>query len=245
MAFEKILTHPDRNVITRMLLQGDGVRTISKYLKNKYPDDKSKQITPNLLQQFRSQKLNVEGKALEAIKDMAKTKHIKMEVQKEDTKIRNMTAFKEKLEEVATYHVDLQKELTELLILIRARTEDLFNKAASGQITINEEANLQRYLQSWTTTIERWAKYIEKIADKTVETNVNITVIEDQMSIIREAIRETLSELSPEVAIKFLDKLNSKMSSLSYRPPKKVEFGEIRTDVQLLTQSIIGVEDED
>ena len=189
MAFEKLLLHPDKNVIVKMLMRGDGVRAISKYLKEKYPNNKKMQLTTNTLQKFRTEKLNLEGEALEAVKEATKqSAEIKKE-KKEDAQIKRIPAYKEKLKEVVDYHVDLQNELKQLLILIKARTEDLFDKASNGQITINEEANLQRYFASWTTTIERWAKYIEKIADKTIETNVNITVIEDQMSVIREAIR--------------------------------------------------------
>jgi hypothetical protein len=69
------------------------------------------------------------------------------------------------------------------------------------------------------------------------------------MSVIREAIRETLNEFEPEVAIKFIDKLNSKIANLSYRPPKQVGFNEIRSDVRMLSAEIevdqILDEDED
>ena len=238
MAFEKLLLHPDKNVIVKMLMRGDGVRAISKYLKEKYPNNKKMQLTTNTLQKFRTEKLNLEGEALEAVKEATKqSAEIKKE-KKEDAQIKRIPAYKEKLKEVVDYHVDLQNELKQLLILIKARTEDLFDKASNGQITINEEANLQRYFASWTTTIERWAKYIEKIADKTIETNVNITVIEDQMSVIREAIRETLNEFEPEIAIKFLDKLSSKIANLSYKAPKQIEFKEIKKDVKLITANI-------
>lgn len=238
MAFEKILLHPDKNTIVRMLMKGDGVRAVAKYLKEKYPGNKKLHLTTNTLQKFRVEKLKLEGTALEAVKEATKKKIEIKEDKKEDTQIRRLPAYKEKLKEVIDYHVDLQNELKQLLILIKARTEDLFDKAANGQITINEEANLQKYFSSWTTTIERWAKYIEKIADKTVETNVNINVIEDQMATIREAIRETLNEFEPEIAIKFIDKLNSKMSNLSYREPRQVGFNEIKRDVRLLSSEI-------
>jgi hypothetical protein len=244
MAFEKINSHPDRSTIVRMLARGDGVRAVAKYLREKYPRNKKMHLTANTLQRFRSEKLNIEGEALEAIKDATKQKKEITAEEQTDKQIKNNPIFQEKIKEAVEFHVDLQKELKELLVLIKARTEDLFDRASRGDITVNEEANLQRYFQSWTTTIERWAKYIEKIADKTVETNVNITVIEDQMSVIREAIRETLAELQPEVAIKFLDKINSKMAGLSYRAPKQVEFSEIRDDVQMLTAAIVGDEDD-
>jgi hypothetical protein len=266
MAFEKVLNHPDKNVIIRMLLQGRGVRYVSYFLMEKYPKNKELHITFKTLQAFRRDKLNIEGAALEAIKEAAEDKRVEREhVAKGKEKVKKKAkekvkkavakenlvlkspAYKEKIKEAISYHVDLQQELRELMVLIKSRAEDLFDRAKDGNLSINEEANLQRYFQAWTTTIERWAKYIEKIADRTIETNVNINVIEDQMALIREAIRETLSEFEPEIAIKFLDRLNTKMALLSYRPQKTTSpsMREIRTDVEVLTIAMQEGGDDD
>jgi len=236
----KVLSHPDKNTIVRMLTEGQGVRTVAKFLKEKYPKDKGKQISVPTLQSFRKEKLNLEGDALDAIKQATKDKQQLKEAKKEDAQIRRLPAYKEKVKEIISYHVDIQNELKELLILVKARIEDLFDRAAMGEITINEEANLQRYFQIVTVTIERWAKYVEKIADRTIETtNVNITVIEDQMSLMREAIRETILEMDPDLAVKFLDRLNRKVTTLSYRRGSSdMSFQEIRTDVQQLTETV-------
>jgi len=229
-----------------MLTEGQGVRKVAKYLKEKYPNNKRKHVSVPTLQSFRKEKLNLEGEALEAIKVATRDKQQIKKSNQEDTQIRKLPAYKEKIKEIVNYHVDIQNELKELMILAKARMEDLFNKAARGEITINEEANLQKYFQIITTTIERWAKYVEKIADKTVETNVNITVIEDQMSLMREAIRETIEEMDPEMSIKFLDRLNSKITTLSYRHKKDVmSFSEIKDDAHMLTASIEEIENAD
>lgn len=235
----KILLHPDKNTVIRMLMEGKGVRTVAKFLREKYPKDRSKHISTPTLQTFRKQKLNLDGDALGVIKQATKERYHRKMAKKEDAQIRRLPAYKEKLKEVISYHVDIQNELKELLVLVKARIEDLFNKAADGDITINEEANLQRYFQLITTTIERWAKYVEKIADRTVQTtNVNITVIEDQMSIMREAVRETISEMSPDLAIRFLDRLNQKITMLSYRKNPDISFQKIKTDVHQLSKTI-------
>jgi hypothetical protein len=243
MSFNKILSHPDKNTIIRMLTRGQGVRSVAKFLKEKYKGEKQYHISAPTLQKFRKQKLNLEGEALEAIKHASREKTQLKEDKKEDTKLRRLPAYKEKIKEVIDYHVNIQNELKELMVLAKSRMEDLFDKAARGEITINEEANLQKYFLIITTTIERWAKYVEKIADKTVETtNVNITVIEDQMSIMREAVRETIEEMDPEMAIKFIDRLNNKITVLSYKHKKEPTFGEIKDDVKVLTAEVEEIE---
>ena len=79
MAFEKVLNHPDKNVIIRMLLQGRGVRYVAYYLMHKYPNNKDMHITFKTLQAFRKLKLNIEGVALEAIKEAAEDKRTERE----------------------------------------------------------------------------------------------------------------------------------------------------------------------
>lgn len=237
-SFVKVLTHPDKKIIVKMLLSGNGVRAVARFLRERYPDQKKMHISVPTLQSFRKQKLNVEGEALAMIKENSKNKKIakeeiaeEREIKRSENEIKKLPMYQEKIKEIVDYHVDIQKELKELFVLAKARMEDLFDKAAAGQITINEEANLQRYFQIITTNIERWAKYVEKIADRTVETNVNITVIEDQMSLMRDAVREIISEMSPELQLKFLDRLSQKMSSLTYRP-KRIGFETIKTSTE-------------
>jgi len=241
----KILTHPDKNTIVRLLSEGRGVRAVAKYLREKYPNDKKLHISVLTLQKFRKSRLNLEGQVLQEVKKITSDKdHIK-KIKREEAEIRKIPAYKEKIKEIVDYHVDIQNELKELLILVKARIEDLFDKASRGDITINEEANLQRYFQIVTTTIERWAKYIEKIADRTVETtNVNITVIEDQMSLMREAVREILMEMDSELAIKFLDKLNRKINNLSYRRAPEESFDKIKSDVKELAEDFEEIDNE-
>ena len=237
MSFEKIKKHPDYKLIVRKLTKGEGVRKVSNFLKEKYPKDKSKHVSFVTLQKFRNEKLKIEGEALELIKQETQEKIEK----KEDRAIKRMPAYKEKVKEIVDYHVDIQNEIKELLILAKARLEDLFDRAANGELTISEEKNLLTYFQIITATIEKWAKYVEKIADRTVETNVNITVIEDQMSHMRSAVYETIKEMEPNLAINFLNKLNIKLEEASYQK-ENISFDQIKDEAKLLTTKVEELE---
>ena len=61
----------------------------------------------------------------------------------------------------------------------------------------------------------QYKKFVEGLADKTVDYNVNITVINDQIIAIRDVIRECIAEFEPDVALRFMEKLNHKMKGLS------------------------------
>ena len=242
--FNKIFSHPDKSMIVRMLNRGDGVRKISNVLKEKYPNDKSKQLSAVVLQKFRKEHLKLEGEALEIIKKETKVKKQNSTEKKEIAKIKKLPAYKEKIKEIIDYHVELENEIKELLILAKARMEDLFDKASAGELTINEEGNLLKYFQTITTTIDKWAKYVEKIADRTIEsnTNINITVVEDQLAIMRMAIAEVIEEMSPDLKIKFLNNLSKKMEQLQYRQQKAPSFENIKDDVKLLNAEIEDVD---
>jgi len=217
MSFKKILTHPNRSAIIRMLTQGQGVRAVAKAIKELHPKDNKLHVSVPTLQKFRKEKLNLEGEALDAVKQAAKEKKEIKEAKKEDTQLKRIPAYKEKLQEAMDLHVDIPQQLRELLVLVKARVEDLFDKSSNGELSVNEEANLHKYFASWTTTIQQWAKYVDKITENSIETNVNITIIEDQVSVIREAVREVLEDMDPEIALKFYDRLAAKMSDLTYK----------------------------
>jgi hypothetical protein len=158
MSFEKILGHPSKNLIVRMLTQGRGVRAVAKELKNMYPNDKKLQLSVPTLQKFRKEKLNLEGDTLDAVKQATKEKRLIKQEKKEDTQLRKIPAFRDAVAKAVNMHVDIRQELQELLTTVKSRVEDLFDKAANGSLSVNEEANLQKYFASWTTTIQNWAK---------------------------------------------------------------------------------------
>jgi hypothetical protein len=244
--FSKILSHPDKNFIVRSLTQGKGVRSLAKEIKELHPNNKKLHISVPTLQAFRRDKLNLEGQALEAVKQAAKEKAVAKEEKKEDTQLRKIPAFREAAEKAASLHVDIRQELQELLATIKLRVEDLFDRAAAGTLTVNEEANLHKYFASWTTTIQNWAKYVDKIADHTIETNVNITIIEDQMAALRAAVRDTIEEeMDHDAATRFMHRLSQKINELSYRQQRQESFTEIKSETLAIAQTINDVEETD
>jgi hypothetical protein len=70
------------------------------------------------------------------------------------------------------------------------------------------------------------------MADKTVDYNINVNVMNDQIKVIRDVVRECISEMDPEVAIIVMDKLNKKLSTTYYRQneiiPEKVDLKKLQ-----------------
>lgn len=237
MAFPKIMEHPDKNRIVRWLLEGKGVRRVSKMLREMYPDDKEKQLSVPTLQAFRKEHLKLEGDALEDVKKAKRQQDGEKALKKEHTQVRNLPTYKEKLGEIVDLHIDIKRGLVGMEKLITARLEDLFDAAARGDITIDKEKLLQGYFDRYFMMIDKWAKYVDKVADFKVEANINVTVIQDQMAVLRQVVHELLREMDPELAIGFLDRLNNRMRAMAYRPaapPTVASLATLRDEIAAL-----------
>ena len=240
----KILKHPDRKGILRMMSNGRSVRHIEKYLKEKYPDNKKMHLSKDTIQKFRKEHMDLEGDVLKKIQETRREKDVEVNKNKISSQVKKTNAYQEKLEEIIDMHVDLKKEITQLLGLAKARMEDMYNKAANGELSTREESNLQGYFNIVFVSLEKWAKYIEGIADRKIETNVNITVIEDQMVILRSVIQETIAEFDPDTSARFLERLNERMNMATYSQ-NTTSFKDLRQETKQLGTQIYEMEDGD
>ena len=243
--FEKILLHPDRNLIIRLLARGDGVRSVENILKEKYPDDKSKTVTFMTLQKFRKDYMNLEAEALSQLKKEEKDRVEKKEEIQIDKSIRNLPSYKQVIENAKEEHIDIRKTLKNLELVINSRIETLFNLANDGKLSEKREENFLGYMEKQLSVLEKWGKYVEKIADKTIQTDVNITVVQDQAILIREAILETLDDISPELKIKFLENLNKKLENTVFRKKKTASIGNISSGAHEMLNEYIDTEISD
>jgi len=218
MAFPKVLTHPNKDMIVKLLTDGKGVRYVSKVLKEMYPEEPSKRISVQTLQAFRKEHLKLEGDVLEDIKKTKRLKERKRESKKEHTLVKHLPSYKRKLEEVADMHLDIRTSLAQVDTLIKARLENFFDMAQAGQATRDDEKLLQGYFDRYFTVIQHWAKYVENMADQRIDHNINVTVVNEQMDMLRTAVVRVLQRMDPQEALKFMEELDKEMNSLSYRP---------------------------
>jgi chorismate mutase len=242
MAFPKIMEHPDKNRIVKWLRDGKGVRWVSKTLREMYPDDPDKRLSVPTLQAFRKEHLKLEGDVLEDLKKTKRQQAGEKALQKEHTQVRNLPTYKEKLAEIVDLHIDIKRGLVAMEKLITSRLEDLFDAAARGDITIDKEKLLQGYFDRYFMMIDKWAKYVDKVADFKVEANINVTVVQDQMAVLRQAVHELVREMDPELALSFLDRLNERMRGLNYKsgtPPTARALTAMRNEVAALPDAEI------
>jgi len=213
----KIINHPCRDEITRKLTSGESVRDISAWLADKYPATTQRhlRISPSSIQQFKRDHLNLTGQVLKDIKDASRqTKAI---IKEEVTKdmVRQSTAYQEAIQAIAEEKLDVQRELVEVVHILKAKIEYFYNKLEMQDFSEKQEKAFQKYLDQMMHSLEAYKKYVEGHTE-TTEHNINVNIVTDQVGLIRESVREILLDMEPDMAVSFMGKLNGKMRNLSY-----------------------------
>jgi len=222
----KILDHPDKDEIIKWILDGISVRDIALRLRERYPKKSQAhlRVSASTVQNFKSDFLNLKGEILGLAKEELESRkeHVRLEQAKErheliQDEVRKTTPYQEKISEMVDMQLNVQGELIKLYKLIDFRMEYFFNKLQEHEFpNVKEERVFQNYIDQFMKLLEHYKRFVEGYNDK-VEHNININVMNDQMTELREAVREVLSETSPELSVIFMQKLNLKMKNLEYR----------------------------
>jgi hypothetical protein len=209
----KVLNHPDKEKIIEKLLSGESVKEIESWLEKKYPRSKRLHISYMTLQKFRSENLNIKGDVLEDIKNK-KTEIDKKNLEIETKMIvQSSNAYQKKIDEIASSELDVTRRLLEMDRLVNSRIEYYFNLLETGG-SIKEDRIFLEYVNTMKSLMQDWKKYIEGVADKKIEHNININVVNEQAKILKETILEILREMDPKLIPLFVDRVTYKMKQL-------------------------------
>lgn len=212
---KKILNHPDREKIIERLLAGESLKDIELWIQKKYPRSKRLHISYMSLQRFRSHHLNLKGQVLEDIKTKKLEEDKKNSELEAQLIIKTSSAYQQKINEIASNELDVTRRLLELDKLISARIESYFNLVQGGNLNSKSDEVLLQYINTMRALLGDWKKYIEGFADKKVEHNVNINIINEQTKILKESVLDVLREMDPRLIPIFVDKVDYKMKSLT------------------------------
>ena len=210
---KKILNHPDKETVISKLLEGDSVKEVERWLKEKYPRTRRLHISYMTLQKFRAEHLNIKGEVLDDIKN--KRGEIDREATEAEARmiIKASSSYQQKLEEIASSELDVTRRLLEMDKLINSRIEYYYNLLQEGG-SLREDKIFIEYINTMKALMQDWKKYIEGVADKKIEHNINISVVNEQARILKEAVLDVLQELKPELVSVFVDRLDVKMRQL-------------------------------
>lgn len=232
----KVLRHPDKEEVIKKLLNGESVKEVEEWLKRKHPRQKRLHVSYMTLQKFRAEHLNIKGEVLEDIRNK------RLQQDREEVEVASKLAiansphYQDKLDQIVSQEIDVARRLVEMDKLISSRIEHYYNVLATGG-SMKEDRIFIDYINTLKGIMQDWKKYIEGVADKKIEHNVSVQVVDNQVNIIKEAVYEVLEELSPELVPIFIDKLGKKVLSLNHTSP-------IATTPKFNNKYIIDVDDD-
>lgn len=214
----KIINHPDKELLIQRLTAGDSVRSVEAWIADRYPTRAQAhlRLSSSTIQQFRKEFLNISGEVLADISDASSLTKQAMKHEMIVDDVRATGAYKEAITAIATERLDVQRELIEIFHILKSRLEVMFDRVNAQGFSDKMERSLRDLTGQMLDALEKYKKFVEGYTEKT-EHSININVMQGQVGIIREAVREVVAELDPDLAVKFMGKLNEKMRALQYR----------------------------
>ena len=238
MDFSKLLTHPEKELVIKKLLDGDSPKDVSKFLKAKYSEESQKhlQLSIVLLQEFADSKLDIYAQ-LE--KDISTVKTAKLKNKEVPESITNNKFYKDRLNELATQEVDIKKTLENCVRIIETRLEQVFDKTQQNPDNTKTDYILDKWMNTFMTAMDRYDKMINNRPDQVIQHNYTVQMIDSHITLFQDAIREVLLELDPAVAFKFTELLSEKLIKLKAPQEAKELRGAARvSDIKQLTNKI-------
>jgi hypothetical protein len=228
----KITSHPDKEEIISQLVNGTPVRDVAEYLRLKYPgeDNSHLRVSFSTIQNFKKNYLDIDAQVARDVRATAAEAISSRRLEEGRAAVAETSAYQKKINEVVDGKIDVQREILKVFKLLEARTEHFYNLLSNYEFpNSREERVFQGYIDQLIKLIESYKKYVEGYSES-VDHNINITVMNDQINVIRDAVRISLEEASSEVAIKFMDVLNRNMKSLGAGNPT----------TQVVTEAVIS-----
>jgi len=216
---KKVLKHPDKEEIITALNDGTSVRELEAKLKEKYPGNKNLWLSSVTLQAFRKNYLKLDGKVLKDLQETGRVQKQQVEEQGRQQQLEKSDAYNKKLNEIVDTKLDVSRKILQLDKIIDSRLEYWYNVVSTGEESAAKgDKELRLFMDRQMALLAQYKKFVEGLADRTVDYNVNVTVINDQINLIRDVIRECITELRPEDGMILLERINTKVRGLTYRP---------------------------
>lgn len=218
----KVLQHVDRDQIITWLSEGKTPQWISDTLNDKYPGahNSHNRISMRVIYDFKNQFMPAGKLSKIAIQESVVPRWAKIHAETKAELLKN-TAYQKALAKLGEEELNVKKELIEMMTLLKDRMQFFFNKLSAGErmdernekVLVEQMKMLLAILQQHDITERADAA---AAAASSQQVSVNINIVKDHASIIRDAIRETLDGVDPNLSIEFMERLNLKMKELEY-----------------------------
>lgn len=243
-SFKKILEHPDKDEIISKLVIGMSAKDIHDWLASKYTNVSEAKfvISEKSIKSFQDNYLDMYNYMLE---DISKTKAAltptgSVEDQLE-LAVQSNPTYNSKMIEIASENLDVRQMVSRLCAAIEVRFAQVFDEIQSDPRNINTRVDrmLKEYGELLGTLLDRYYKFTEEKSDQIVQHNVAIQIVDQQVSILHNALKEVIAEFDNERSLQFMEKVNDRISKLKMPSSDKDPSYEDRlADAKILSETI-------
>lgn len=152
--------------------------------------------------------------------------------------LRNNKTYKERLNELADKEIDIKKVLRETVFIIKQRVEQVFDKIQENPSNMKPDYALIKWLELLLNSTEKFQKIVNEAPDIVVQHNVSLQMVEQNTALLQDAIRETMEEVDPAMALLFMDKLSEKMNVLTAPKAEVLSTDKRLAEAQLLNTKV-------
>ena len=214
----KVISHIDRDIIIKMLSDGDSPQKVSEFLQTKYPGKHNAHLNIHwrTIHDFRDRFMPAGKLSKIAIQESEVPRWAKENAEIKAELIKS-SAYQNAIAKLAEEEINVKKELVQLLTLVKGRMQFYYNElAANGKMDERNEKVLLEQMKLLLSVLSQHDKAETAASSAAAEVTVSINIVKDHASIIREAVRDTLESVDPNLAIEFMERLNLKMKELEY-----------------------------
>lgn len=196
--FEKILNHPDKDLILEKILSGDPTKSIEEFIKKKYPNSKEKHISYVLIQNFRKNYLGIEPEMLEKIKKDREAMR-KLQIHEQNVlEIKSSASYSNHQKMVDREIIDYNTTILGILKDCNDGIEQL-KTVSNGKATHLIHTAIATYLSRIKEMMELHYKIVKEEEKKTLgSSGEKIEVLQKEVEVLKETIKEVFLELHPE-----------------------------------------------
>jgi hypothetical protein len=243
--FTKILDHPEKTQIISKLVSGENPKTVSAYLKDKYPkpDEAHLRIPATTLQEFLDTYADHHGYVKKIIQRDADSKIDK----KIADSLMDTRAWRDRIVEGVKKEINYIDKLDNVLTILETRSEQIFDMIQNDPENTRTDYVFTKYMELLMLAIEKGDKIRNDRPDVRIEHTYTIQMVEQQSLAFQNAIRRMLERLGPEYGSLFMDLLKDELSKMTTKdlPLQPITPKEIEKEQQSLEKLNCQVEEFD
>lgn len=240
--YKKILEHPDKDEIISKLVIGISAADINDWLKAKYTNVSETKfvLSEKSIKSFQNTYLDFYN---DLKQDIVKVNGAIVSDSKDqlDLAVKNNPSYQDALVKLANKELDIETIMAKMAINVETRMAQVFDEMMEDPRNINTKVDrlFVEYADILGNLLDKYHKWKEKpAADQVIQHNITLQVMDQHISVLHDAIRETFSQIDLDSSQLFLELFNEKITKLKMPTSDNPDTEMKLAEAKLLNETI-------